>query len=36
MRDEWREDYDEGRGGYGARVKEEEEREQTQRVLMPS
>ena len=27
MRDEYRNDYDEGRGGWGARIREEEERE---------
>ena len=28
MRDEWREDYDEGRGGWGAKMQEQEMREQ--------
>ncbi|KAJ3276877.1 nuclear cap binding complex subunit [Terramyces sp. JEL0728] len=31
VRDEHRVDYDEGRGGWGARIKEQEAREQTQR-----
>ncbi|KAI8821323.1 cap-binding protein CBP20 [Fimicolochytrium jonesii] len=31
VRDEYREDYDEGRGGYGARMREEEMREKQQR-----
>lgn len=31
MRDEWREDYDEGRGGWGQRIKEEESRSELQK-----
>ena len=32
MRDEHRDDYDEGRGGWGARQREEEQRDAQQRV----
>ncbi len=33
MRDEHRQDYDEGRGGWGARVREDEMREQNQKEV---
>ena len=36
VRDEFREDYDEGRGGWGARIQEEEAREEKQRDVYES